>query len=153
MKRTHRSLLGVGMVAIVTLAVVMVAHHNVVQANDDGCNASTIKGAYGFAIDGLSGPSFSGNPQQIGEFVPLAAAGTFSFDGHGTTSRSFTLSYGGAVFPVRDSGPYTVNSDCTVSATYSDGTWNMVIIGHGKEIKAMNASPGAVVQGILTRQD
>jgi len=29
-----------------------------------------------------------------------------------------------------------VNSDCTVSATYSDGTWNMVIIGDGKEIKA-----------------
>jgi hypothetical protein len=115
MKRTRRSLLGVGIVAIVTLAVVMVAHHNVVQANDDGCNASTIKGAYGFAIGGLASSSFSGNPQQIGEFVPLAAAGTFSFDGHGTTSRSFTLSYGGAIFPVSDSGPYTVNSDCTVS--------------------------------------
>jgi len=39
-----------------------------------------------------------------------------------------------------------------VSATYSDGTWNMVIIGDGKEIKAMNASPGVVVQGVLTRQ-
>ena len=96
--------------------------------------------------------SFSRQPQQIGEFVPLAAAGTFSFDGYGTTSRSFTLSYGGAIFPVSDSGPYTVNSDCTVSATYSDGTWNMVIIGDGKEIKAMNASPGVVVQGVLTRQ-
>jgi hypothetical protein len=153
MKRTHLSLLGIVIVAIVTLAVVMVAQHNVVQANDDGCNAFTIKGAYGFAIGGLASSSFSGNPQQIGEFVPLAAAGTFSFDGHGTTSRSFTLSYGGAIFPVSDSGPYTVNSDCTVSATYSDGTWKMVIIGHGKEIKAINASPGAVVQGILTRQE
>src|ERR1700687_2131012 len=113
MKRTHRSLLGVGMVAIVTLATVMVAHHDVVQANDDGCNASTIKGTYGFAIGGLAGPSFSGNPQQIGEFVPLAAAGTFSFDGHGTTSRSLTLSYGGVVFSVSDSGPDTVHSDFT----------------------------------------
>ena len=141
------------MVAIMTLALAMVAHRNVVQASDDGCNASTIKGAYGFAIGGLVSSSFSGNPQQIGEFVPLAATGTFSFDGHGAASRSLTLSYGGAVFPVSDSGPYTVNADCTVSATYSDGTWNMVIIGHGKEIKAMNASPGAVVQGILTRQD
>jgi hypothetical protein len=152
MKSTNRSLLGIGIVAIVTLAVVMVAHHNVVRANDDGCNASTIKGAYGFAIGGLASSSFSGSPQPIAKFIPLAAAGTFSFDGHGAASRSFTLSYGGAVFPVTDSGPYTVNPDCTVSATYSDGTWNMVIIGHGKEIKAMNASPGAVVQGILTRQ-
>ena len=101
----------------------------------------------------LAGAGCSQNPQQIGKFVPLAAAGTFSFDGHGTTSRSFTLSYGGAIFPVSDSGPYTVNSDWTVSATYSDGTWKMVIIGHGKEIKAINASPGAVVQGILTRQE
>ncbi len=74
------------------LAVVMVGQHNVVQAKEEGCSAST--------------------------------------------SRSFTLSYGGAIFPVADSGPYTVNSDCTVSATYSDGTWNMVIIGDGKEIKA-----------------
>ena len=138
--------------AIVTLATVMVAHHGVVQANDDGCNASTIKGTYGFAIGGLVSSSFSGNPKQIGEFVPLGGAGTFSFDGHGSTSRSLTLSYGGAVFPVSDSGPYTVNSDCTVSATYSDGTWNMVIVGQGKEIKAMNASPGVVVQGTLTRQ-
>jgi len=152
MKNARRSLLGIAIVAIVTLATVMVAHHDVVQASDDGCNASTIKGTYGFAIGGLVSSSFSGNPQQIGEFVPLGGAGTFSFDGHGSTARSLTLSYGGVVFPVSDSGPYTVNSDCTVSATYSDGTWNMVIVGQGKEIKAMNASPGAVVQGTLTRQ-
>jgi hypothetical protein len=62
------------------------------------------------------------------------------------------LSFGGAVFPVRDSGPYTVNSDCTASATYSDGAWKMVIVGHGKEIKAMNTAPGTAVQAVLTRQ-
>jgi hypothetical protein len=152
MKRTHKSVLGISIVAIMVLAVAIVGQHNVAQAKEEGCSASTIAGVYGFAIGGLASSSFSGQPQQIGEFVPLGAAGTFSFDGHGTTSRSFTLSYGGAIFPVTDSGPYTVNSDCTVSATYSDGTWNMVIIGDGKEIKAMNASPGVVVQGVLTRQ-
>jgi hypothetical protein len=134
------------------LATVIVGQHNVVQASDEGCNASTIKGTYGFALGGFASPSFSGQPQQIGEFVPLAAAGTFSFDGHGNTSRSAQLSFGGAVFPVSDSGPHSVNSDCTASATHSDGTWNMVIIGHGKEIKAMNTAPGTVVQGVLTRQ-
>jgi hypothetical protein len=144
--------MGIAIVTIMALAMVIVGQHNVVQASDEGCNASTIKGVYGFALGGLLSPSFSGQPQQIGEFVPLAAAGTFSFDGHGTTSRSAQLSFGGAVFPVSDSGPYTVNSDCTASATYSDGTWNMVIIGHGKEIKAMNTAPGTVVQGVLTRQ-
>ena len=45
-----------------------------------------------------------------------------------------------------------MNRDCTLSATYSDGTWSMVIIGRGKEIKAMNTAPGTAVQGILTKQ-
>ena len=151
MKTTHRSLMGLAMVTIMALAIVIVGQHNIARA-DDGCNASTLKGAYGFALDGLVSSSFIGQPQQIDQFVPLAAAGTFSFDGQGTTSRSFTLSFGGAIFPGSDSGPYTVNPDCTASATYSDGTWHMVIIGHGKEIKAMNTAPGTVVQGVLTRQ-
>jgi len=82
--------------------------------------------------------SFKGQPQRIGAFFPLAAAGTFSFDGHGNAFRSFTLSFGGQIFPgSSDSGPYTVKSDCTASATFSDGTWNMVIVGRGKEIKAI----------------
>jgi hypothetical protein len=152
MKRIHRSLLSITIVTILVLAIVVVGQHDVARASEEGCNNSTIKGAYGFAIGGLASPSFSGQPQQIGEFVPLAGVGTFSFDGNGTTSRSLTLSYGGAIFPVSDSGPYTVKSDCTASATYSDGTWNLVIVGHGKEIKAMNASPGVAVQGVLTRQ-
>jgi hypothetical protein len=152
MKRTRRSLLGVIILTMIGLALVIVGQRNVAQANDEGCNSSTIKGAYGFAIGGLVSTSFNGQPQQIGDSAPLGAVGTFSFDGRAITSRSLTLSFGGAVFPVSDSGPYTVNSDCTASATYSDGTWNMVIIGHGKEIKAMNASPGAVVQGVLTHQ-
>lgn len=151
MKRTHGSLIGIALVTMIALAMVIVGQHNIAQA-DDGCNASTIKGAYGFALNGLVSPSFSGQPQQIDQFVPLAAAGTFSFDGQGTSSRSFTLSFGGDTFPGSDSGPYTVNSDCTASATYSDGTWHMVIIGHGKEIKAMNTAPGTVVQGVLSRQ-
>jgi hypothetical protein len=152
MQRTQRSLLAIAIVTTTALALVMIEHHNIAQANDDGCNASTVKGSYGFAIGGFVSTTFSGNPQQVGEFFPLAAAGTFSFDGQGTTSRSFTVSFGGATFPASDSGPYTVNRDCTLSASYSDGTWSMVIIGRGKEIKAMNTAPGTAVQGVLTKQ-
>src|SRR5260370_13944375 len=146
MKRTHRSVVGRSVLTIMALAVVLVGQHNVAQAKEEGCSASTITGVYGFAIGGLASLSFSGQPQQIGEFVPLAAAGTFSFDGHGTTSRSFTLSYGGAIFPVTDSRPYTVNSDFTVAANYSDGTLNKVIIGGGKKIQTMNAPPSVLRQ-------
>ena len=99
-------------IAIVTttaLALVMFGHRNVAQANDEGCNAATVQGTYGSAIGGFVSTTFSGSPQLVGEFVPLAAAGTFSFDGQGTTSRSFTVSFGGATFPLSDSGPYTVS--------------------------------------------
>lgn len=77
MKTAHRSLIGIVIVMITALAVVIVGQRNIVQANDEGCNASTIQGVYGFALSGLANPTFNGTPQQIGEFVPLAAAGTF----------------------------------------------------------------------------
>src|SRR5260370_40730572 len=117
MKRTHRSLLGICVLTIMALAVVLVGQHNVAQAKEEGCSASTITGVYGFAIGGLASLSFSGQPQQIGEFVPLAAAGTFSFGGHGTTSRSFTFYYGGAIFHLRRSTTYNSDSDFTATAT------------------------------------
>ncbi len=150
--KNPRSRIAVAIVSMVALAAILLAQYNVAQAGDDGCNAATVKGAYGIATAGLVSTTFVGDPQQIGEFVPLSAVGTFSFDGRGTTSRSLMVSFGGATFPVSDSGPYTVSADCTLSATYSDGTWSMTIIGRGKEIKAMNTAPGTVVQGVLTKQ-
>jgi len=150
MKNAHRSLVAIA--AMVALAVLMVGRHNVAQANDDGCNASTVRGVYGIATSGYVSNTFNGNPQQVGRFFPLAAAGTFSFDGRGNTSRSLMASFGGATFPISDTGTYTVNADCSMSATYSDGTWSMTIIGRGKEIKAINTAPGTAVQGVLTKQ-
>jgi hypothetical protein len=152
MQWTRKSLLAITIATTTVLALVMVGQRNIAQADDEGCNTSTVKGTYGFALGGFVSTTFNGAPQQVGEFVPLAAAGTFFFDGHGSTSRSFTVSFGGATFPASDSGPYSVNRDCTLSATYPDGTWSMVIIGRGKEIKAVNTAPGTAVQGVLTRQ-
>ena len=152
MKTSHVLRIGASLAAMMALAFYLVANRTIAQANEDGCNNATVRGVYGTAIGGLASTTFAGDPQQIGEFVPLSAVGTFSFDGRGTASRTLTVSFGGAIFPVTDSGPYTVNSDCTLSATYSDGTWNMVIISRGKEIKAMNTAPGTAVQGVLTKQ-
>jgi hypothetical protein len=139
----------VGMPVIFVL--ILTANHATVEANP-GCNDSTIAGTYGFALNGLVSPSFKGQPQPIGEFIPLAAAGTFSFDGNGTASRSFTLSFGGQVSPGHDSGPYKVTSGCKGSATFSDGSWHMVVIDHGREIKVINATPGILVEGVLSQQ-
>lgn len=150
MKRRTRFLsLAIGVLAI--LVLILTANNATVNAAL-GCNDATIAGTYGFALSGLVSPSFKGQPQQIGEFIPLAAAGTFSFDGNGTASRSFTASFGGQISPGHDSGPYKVASGCRGSATFSDGTWHMVVIDHGREIKVINASPGVLVEGVLTQQ-
>jgi len=151
MKRKKRALFAIATLGVTALGLLLTGqHYGAVAAA--GCNDSTIAGTYAFALDGLVSDSFNGQPQHLGDFVPLAAVGTFMFDGKGTASRSYTASFGGAVFPNSDSGPYTVNSDCTASGTFSDGTWSMVIVGRGREIKAMNATSGVVVQGILSRQ-
>ena len=51
-----------------------------------------------------------------------------------------------------DSGPYKVHSDCTGSAVFPDGTWEIVIVDNAKQIKAINATPGIAVEGVLTKQ-
>jgi hypothetical protein len=152
LRNTYKLRLGIGILVTGALIAVMMPTRNSVHASEPACSASTIAGTYGFALDGLVSGSFNGNPQFVGRFYPLAAVGTFSFDGGGTSSRSYTVSFGGQISQNSDSGPYSVNSDCTGSATYSDGTWNFVIVRKGREIKAMNASGGGVVQGVLTRQ-
>ena len=148
---TRNRFLSLAVNGLLMVALIRTASHDVVKA-DPGCNDATIAGTYGFALTGLVSPSFKGLPQRIGEFIPLAAAGTFSFDGNGNASRSFTLSFGGQISPGHDSGPYKVNSGCKGSATFSDGTWRMVVIDHGREIKVINATPGVLVEGVLTQQ-
>ncbi len=93
-------------------------------------------------------------PQHIDNFIPGALAGIFSFDGQQTVTRAYTLSIGGLLIPINDSSAYTVNPDCTGSAFFPDvnETWNLVSVDGGKEIKGMDATPGFVVAGVLTRQ-
>jgi len=153
MKRATGFLFAVALSLIVGAALIITREHNIANAGT-GCGPSTIAGTYAFAIDGLVSTSFRGEPQRIGNFIPGALAGTFSFDGQQTVSRAYTLSVGGLLIPINDSGAHTVNSDCTGSAFFADvgETWNLVIVGSGKEVKAMDATPGFVVAGVLTRQ-
>jgi hypothetical protein len=151
MKTRKRYLVAAASVIVITSMGMFLGRQAVVQAND-GCTDSTIAGTYGFALNGLVSNSYNGTPQRIGAFLPLAAAGTFSFDGHGKASRSYTLSIGGQVSPGSDSGPYKVHSNCTGSAVFPDGTWKIVIVDDAKQIKAINATPGIAVEGVLTKQ-
>jgi hypothetical protein len=146
--------------ALAAIAVVRTAHaaKNVTGPlgfadGAQGCTTATIAGSYGIASDGMFSPTFSGQPQKIGEFIPIAFAGTFSFDGRGAASRAATLSAGGQINSFTDSGTYTVNSNCTGSVVFPGAgeTWNLVIVSR-KEIKTLNATSGIVAAGVLTQQ-
>jgi hypothetical protein len=142
------------LLAIVAPLLIVSGHRIGIVHADVGCGPAMINNSYGFALSGLFDPSFNGTPEAIGSFVPIAGAGTFSFDGKSTVTRSFTLSFGGAIFPVTDSGTYSLSSDCTGSAVFpgSGETWNLVLTGGGKEIKTMITTSGRVLAGTLTRQ-
>jgi len=87
-------------------------------AEDNGCNAATLKGDYGFTIDG-----FSPNPD--GTQSPIKGVAITHFDGAGKlTQRDFAETAGvpnpgngnstmGFVFSTGETGTYSLSPDCT----------------------------------------
>lgn len=112
---------------------------------DPGCNAKTIKGAYGTSasgtITGLDGSHF-----------PLAELGLFTLDGVGNLTGSDTVSIDGNVFPRTFTGTYTVNADCTATVVLTDefgnvGTTSGVIVDHGDSTLLISVNPGDTITG------
>jgi len=116
-----------------------------------GCTNTSLKGAYATAINGfITGQA---PPQQIGAFFPVALSGTLTFDGAGNVLRAFEFSFGGIPSPVKDSGTYQVNSDCTASANFpgTGETFDLVVVDK-QTATFINATSGAVGAGTLMRQ-
>lgn len=101
------------------------------------CSNRTLRGDYGFSIDGTI---LAGTPNA---FLLRGVAMT-SFDGHGNLSQvDFTTRNGAPVAPDWRSsvGTYEVNADCTGTAqiVQSDGSptlnLRLVVVGRGREIR------------------
>src|SRR3954447_2496717 len=79
------------------------------------CSEATLHGTYLFANDGVA---LRGSDR-----VQFADAGMDVYDGNGHIREVYTLSVDGkATRFSRVTGTYTVKSDCTGTARYSDGT-------------------------------
>jgi hypothetical protein len=79
------------------------------------CSEATLDGTYLFAQNGVE---LKGNDQR-----PVALAGYEVFDGNGKVEGVDSSNINGEITRnERFSGTYTVNADCTGTATYSDGT-------------------------------
>lgn len=93
----------------VTLLAVLVSGAPSAQASQ--CSLAVTAGNYGFTLTGVlilsTGP------------VPLAAVGRASLDAVGNASGTESRSVGGGFADETFSGTYTVNADCTGTATIS----------------------------------
>lgn len=82
--------------------------------NCDYCEGQKFKGCYGFSHDGMM-QMVSG--QLIGQTIPMASVGVFYLDNQGNLTGQEIVNCGGNSFPANISGTFTVNSDCTGTAT------------------------------------
>ena len=128
------------------------------QVRDDpsplGCSLQTVMGSYGISTTGWI--------VSAGPVGPVADVGVITLDGNGGASQTTTVSLNGVIISKRTSlsGSHEVNSDCTGSITLTlpgpggpiTSTSHMVIVNHGKELRAINTGAGRVLAGTAERQ-
>jgi hypothetical protein len=105
------------------------------------CSNATLNGTYGASISG----TIAG--------LPLAELDEVTSTGNGTFTGTGTVSYDGSVSTVTFTATYTVNSDCSGTASLSTGvTQNLVIKADGSEVLFIGTnSPDAEVLGDAKR--
>jgi len=83
---------------------------------------------------------------------PISVIGLMTFDGKGTGVLTSTSSLNGAISTGTVSGPYTVNSDCTMTLTLSNGThYDSVVAPDGRTADWIETDPGTIVSGAVMR--
>jgi hypothetical protein len=107
------------------------------------CTDATIKGIYGIQFTGRQGG------------VPVGLVGVATLDGEGNFSGTFSISLNGAIQTGAHAvGTYTVNPDCTGSATdtTNDLHYTFVVLRHGAEMFVINTDPGNTFTGDFKKQ-
>ena len=152
--RLFRSVLALGVVALIMQVSLPRA-----QAYD----LSSLNGSYADFFSGLAPASPEGphHPVPISGYLPLYAAGLWTFDGAGGLTTRLVFNFGGG-FIFGDSwdliltGTYTVNTDGTGTITFADGLRrrHFVIGAGGDELKYIGTDPtgGDVVGGSMIKQ-
>ena len=114
------------------------------KADDKGCSNTSVQGTFAYTSTG----AIASPPDIAGPFVEV---GTQTFDGKGGTTGAATLSQNGNILPITVTGTYTVNSDCTGTATLQvspiDVTVHVffVIDDGGNEFQAIETDDGLVI--------
>jgi len=120
------------------------------------CHNGLLRGPY---LGQIEGTVLSGVPGAPG---PVGAVGTITFNGKGTLTIADMASLFGNFFPRTGTGTYTVNSNCTGTATVTFETppqfkglkqdLAMVLKGNGQMFRVISSDPGGVVLGSFEKQ-
>ncbi len=117
--------------ALAVLSLVLPA-----AANGLKCSNATLNGSYSATITGTLGG------------LPFAELDLVTSTGNGTFSGNGTVSLDGAISTVSFTATYTVNSNCSGSATLSTGvTQNFNIKADGSEVMFIATNSGATITG------
>ena len=112
------------------------------DTGDGPCSNRTLRGDYGFAIEGLILPA-------PGVALPIRGVNMTHYDGEGGSSQvDHVVSNGVPISPIDwapTTGTYHVNADCTGTAQINQtgGVLNLriVVVRNGKEIHAVVTAP------------
>lgn len=143
-KSLTRILIGLGLVGTVLMVGPTTKSKPEVLAESNGCQLNSLSGVYGVPFLGYFGDS--------SPFIPVAAAGTFTFRSDGTVHRHFHASFGGSLFPIDDDGTYVRNEDCSFTANVPGETWDLIPVAEGKQLEFFINTPLRTAAGTMTRQ-
>jgi hypothetical protein len=100
----------------------------------------------------VRGPHLTQGTGYIVGVGPLTLVGLMTYDGKGGGVLVSTLSINGAISKGTLSANYTVNSDCTMTQTLSNGNNSVgVVAPDGSTGYWMETDPGTVISGTLVR--
>ncbi len=111
------------------------------RARTRTCSPGSMQGTHGYSY---SGTVMGSN---------IAAVGPITFDGDGNLSATYNVSLGGKIFQGAFTGTYTVNADCTGTATLHlpvlgiSTNGSFVIVNSGKETFFTGTDTGVTVTG------
>jgi hypothetical protein len=106
------------------------------------CTNASLKGTFGITCQGFLGSS------------PAAEVGIATYDGKGKGSGKSTISVSGTIFPdVPFEETYTLNADCTGTATFTDGSQAALVLDdHKSELRVLITEPAGNVYTCLKKK-
>ena len=112
------------------------------------CTNASISGSYGYTLSGWIFTSTGGE-------YPFADFGTLTSNEKGSFSGTSTFSFDGTIQAPTVTGTYSVNSNCTGTATLKDSAGDVIVLSlviadNGQSIQLVESDQGTVVSGNMT---